>query len=28
MGYLGLKSRKGFYDWSDPKHPVPSDLAL
>jgi len=28
MGYLGLKSGKGFYDWSDPKHPVPSDLAL
>ncbi len=28
MGYLGLKTRKGFYDWSDPKHPVPSDLAL
>jgi 3-hydroxybutyryl-CoA dehydrogenase len=28
MGYLGLKSRKGFYDWSDPRHPVPSDLDL
>ncbi len=28
MGYLGLKSRKGFYDWSDPKHPVPSDLGI
>jgi 3-hydroxybutyryl-CoA dehydrogenase len=28
MGYLGLKSGKGFYDWSDPKHPVPSDLAF
>jgi 3-hydroxybutyryl-CoA dehydrogenase len=28
MGYLGLKSGKGFYDWSDPKHPVPSDLGL
>ena len=28
MGYLGLKSGKGFYDWSDPKHPVPAELGL
>jgi 3-hydroxybutyryl-CoA dehydrogenase len=28
MGYFGLKSGKGFYDWSDPKHPVPSNLDL
>jgi 3-hydroxybutyryl-CoA dehydrogenase len=26
MGYFGLKSGRGFYDWSDPKKPVPSDL--
>lgn len=28
MGYLGLKSGRGFYDWSDLKHPVPADLGL
>jgi 3-hydroxybutyryl-CoA dehydrogenase len=28
LGYFGLKSGKGFYDWSDPKKPVPSDLGL
>ena len=26
MGYIGRKVGKGFYDWSDPKNPVP--LAL
>ena len=28
MGYLGLKSGRGFYDWSDLKHPVTADLGL
>ncbi len=28
MGYCGLKSGKGFYDWSDPKRPAPSSLDL
>lgn len=28
MGYLGLKSGRGFYDWSDPKNPVPIDLGM
>jgi 3-hydroxybutyryl-CoA dehydrogenase len=28
MGYFGLKSGRGFYDWSDPKKPVPSNLGL
>ena len=28
MGYLGLKSGRGFYDWSDPKNPVPIDLDM
>jgi 3-hydroxybutyryl-CoA dehydrogenase len=27
MGYLGLKTKRGFYDWSDPKNPKPVDLA-
>jgi 3-hydroxybutyryl-CoA dehydrogenase len=26
MGYLGLKTKRGFYDWSDPKSPKPIDL--
>ncbi len=26
MGYLGAKTKKGFYDWSDPKNPKPVDL--
>jgi 3-hydroxybutyryl-CoA dehydrogenase len=25
LGYLGLKTRRGFYDWSDPKNPKPVD---
>jgi len=28
MGRLGLKSGKGFYDWADPKNPVPADLGF
>jgi 3-hydroxybutyryl-CoA dehydrogenase len=28
MGYLGLKSGRGFYDWSDPKNPIPIDLGM
>jgi 3-hydroxybutyryl-CoA dehydrogenase len=28
LGYYGLKSGKGFYDWSDPKKPVPSSLSF
>lgn len=27
-GYLGMKSGKGFYDYSDRANPVPSDLGL
>ncbi len=26
MGYLGIKTKRGFYDWSDPKNPKPIDL--
>lgn len=26
LGYLGLKTKRGFYDWSDPKNPKPVDL--
>lgn len=26
MGYHGLKTGKGFYDWSDSKNPVPVQL--
>jgi len=26
LGYLGLKTKKGFYDWSDPKYPKPINL--
>jgi 3-hydroxybutyryl-CoA dehydrogenase len=26
MGYLGIKTKSGFYDWSDPKNPRPMDL--
>jgi len=28
MGYLGNKSGKGFYDWSDPKNPKPINIGL
>jgi 3-hydroxyacyl-CoA dehydrogenase len=26
MGYLGAKTKRGFYDWSDPKNPRPLDV--
>lgn len=26
LGYLGRKTKRGFYDWSDPKNPTPVDL--
>lgn len=28
LNLLGKKVKKGFYDWSDPKNPTPSDLSL
>ena len=28
MGYLGLKTKRGFYDWSDPKNPKPINLGV
>jgi len=28
LGALGLKSGKGFYDWSDPRNPKPVDLGI
>ena len=28
MGYIGKKVGKGFYDWSDPKKPVPQTLSF
>jgi len=27
LGYLGLKTKRGFYDWFDPKNPVAIDLS-
>ncbi|PKN28893.1 MAG: 3-hydroxybutyryl-CoA dehydrogenase [Deltaproteobacteria bacterium HGW-Deltaproteobacteria-21] len=27
MGYLGIKTERGFYDWSDPKNPKPLKLS-
>ncbi len=26
LGYLGLKTKRGFYDWSNPKNPKPIDF--
>jgi len=26
-GYLGVRTKRGFYDWSDPKNPRPVDLS-
>ena len=26
MGYLGVKTKRGFYNWSDPKNPKPIEL--
>lgn len=27
LGYLGLKTRRGFYDWSNPKNPKPINFS-
>lgn len=27
LGYLGAKTKRGFYDWSDPKNPKPVELS-
>lgn len=28
LGFLGMKTGRGFYDWSDPKNPKPLNLGL
>ena len=28
MNYLGKKTKKGFYDWSDIRNPIPANLSL
>ena len=27
LGYYGKKTGRGFYDWSDPRNPVPMEIA-